>query len=180
MKKVSLELEQQQVRFRISMESEVDDPFSTIEKFNSQFQLGKEEKGSGCMGHLIGIRGNHVPDRQHLYSSGSIPGIIGRKQLQAPEGRREYPEYDRVICMEESNACVFEEFQRGDTDDGAFGTLGGVHSVFRMDGFETGRRSDMGVIIAAVIGFIGGLVVLLFGYFPDQTHKKMTWGVCFC
>ena len=44
MKKVSLELEQQQVRFRISMESEVDDPFATVEKFNSQFQLGKEEK----------------------------------------------------------------------------------------------------------------------------------------
>ena len=44
MKKVSLELEQQQVRFRISMESEVDDPFATVEKFNTQFQLGKDEK----------------------------------------------------------------------------------------------------------------------------------------
>ncbi len=43
-KKVSGELAGKREQFRISIESPVDNPESTIETFNRQFQLGKIEK----------------------------------------------------------------------------------------------------------------------------------------
>jgi len=42
--RVSYELGKQQGRFRLSMESPVDDPSMTIQKFNKQFQLNSPEK----------------------------------------------------------------------------------------------------------------------------------------
>ena len=44
MERVSLEIDAQAVRFRLSMESRVENPSSTIENFNRQFMLGKPEK----------------------------------------------------------------------------------------------------------------------------------------
>jgi hypothetical protein len=41
---VSQQLSQQKDRFRISLESKVDDPLATIKAFNRQFQLGKMEQ----------------------------------------------------------------------------------------------------------------------------------------
>ncbi|MGO9137221.1 MAG: hypothetical protein ACLQBC_06080 [Syntrophales bacterium] len=41
---VSLELEKQKDQFRLSLESKVENPESTIQSFNRQFELGKEEK----------------------------------------------------------------------------------------------------------------------------------------
>ena len=44
MERVSTEIDAQQTRFRLSMESRVDNPSATIEAFNRQFMLGKSEK----------------------------------------------------------------------------------------------------------------------------------------
>ncbi len=41
---VSLELGKQKDQFRLSLESKVENPESTIQSFNRQFELGKEEK----------------------------------------------------------------------------------------------------------------------------------------
>ncbi|MGO9138136.1 MAG: hypothetical protein ACLQBC_10780 [Syntrophales bacterium] len=41
---VSLELEKQKDQFRLSLESKVENPESTIQSFNRQFELGKDEK----------------------------------------------------------------------------------------------------------------------------------------
>jgi hypothetical protein len=41
---VSLELGKQRDRFRISVESKVDNPLATIENFNRQFPLGEKER----------------------------------------------------------------------------------------------------------------------------------------
>lgn len=41
---VGMELEKKRGQFRLSMESPVDDPYSTIQTFNRQFQVGKPEQ----------------------------------------------------------------------------------------------------------------------------------------
>jgi len=41
---VSLELGKQKDRYRISIESRVDNPLATIENFNRQYQLGEKER----------------------------------------------------------------------------------------------------------------------------------------
>ena len=41
---VSLELGKQRDRFRLSIESKVDNPLMTIESFNRQFQVGEKER----------------------------------------------------------------------------------------------------------------------------------------
>jgi hypothetical protein len=42
--KVSYELGNQRDRFRLSLESPVDDPLATLERFNKQFQLKEPER----------------------------------------------------------------------------------------------------------------------------------------
>ena len=44
LEQVSIELANQKSQFQISMESKVDDPLATINRFNSQFLLGSSEK----------------------------------------------------------------------------------------------------------------------------------------
>jgi len=44
LERVSYELDSQRNQLRLSTESKVDDPVSTMNRFNHQFQLGKEEK----------------------------------------------------------------------------------------------------------------------------------------
>jgi len=41
---VSLELGNQRDRFQLSMESPVDDPLATLDRFNRQFQLNQSQK----------------------------------------------------------------------------------------------------------------------------------------
>jgi len=53
MTRVGHELGKQRDQFRISMQSSVDDPLMSIETFNRQFQLGKQEKEAVEWGHTM-------------------------------------------------------------------------------------------------------------------------------
>jgi hypothetical protein len=67
-------LTRQKDKFRLSIESKVDDPLATIKNFNRQFQLGKMEQEAVLWGHefepggtMFGIvnaytRGAQFPD----------------------------------------------------------------------------------------------------------------------
>ena len=46
-----------------------------------------------------------------------------------------------------------------------------------MDGFEIGRRSDMGRRYSRSDRIYRRSGCASVSYFPGQTHKKMTWGV---
>ncbi len=87
MNEVSSQASQQQEKFRLSLQSRVDDPYETLQAFNRQFQLGKLEQDAVTWGydsepgptmfHLVNAytRAAHYPDlpaaaRYHLQQVG--------------------------------------------------------------------------------------------------------------
>lgn len=68
---ISVDLGKQKDQFKLSLQSKVADPEATIQNFNRQFQLNKDEK-EATEWALPQEYGNHVSYRECLYQSVSV------------------------------------------------------------------------------------------------------------
>jgi hypothetical protein len=84
---VSLELSKQRDQFRLSIQSKVDNPLDTIEKFNKQFRLGEKERGAVEWGWNQGP-GNTMFHLVNVYTREAqfegLPAETGYRLLRVP------------------------------------------------------------------------------------------------